>query len=460
MSAPPPLPIGSLADQLSVLQDRAYNFVRRYQGGLSDLEVCCRVSARAGYRFENDKAVNVPSNRAVDVWFRGFRDGQVALKRTTGLDESTWRRAVDSLEVAPWHPISKSPPAPASAFPEPLTYHPPFADRLSRGGELKELGDSLLANVWHESERHSGLKTIEGGAWYETAINVIARPTGSLGALSGVFRTAIGFNQLFTDHLNQVLAPQSLLAIALWGARVWRELPAQVMESPLEVGSHPVFLHPRALEKLIRRIGRQTFTWAGPQGTSIGAQIASEAFTLVDDPHMEGLTTSRGFDDTGRPTRRLSLVVKGKVADRFSRLDGGALFQSSAGNFWRRANGQKNPSGLLAPDFSSVYVGRGRATYRDLLHRFPRCVFVYDFEKVASTAPGSSAFEAVVGSSLLIQPGANSKVIRPGTVTLRGELFNGSTGTDGFLGSATLSRELDDTGTGILPYALGRLEVA
>ena len=324
------------------------------------------------------------------------------------------------------------PPAPSSAFPEPLTYHPPFADRLGRGGELKELGESLLANIWHESERHRGLETIAGGAWYATQLNVIARPNGSLGALSGVFRTAVSFNQLFTDHLNQVLAPQSLLAIALWGARVWRELPTAILQTPIPVGPHAVFLHPRALEKLIRLAGRKIFTWTEQKCTSIGAQVATEAFTLVDDPHMEGLTTSRGFDDTGRPTRRLSLVVKGKVADRFAREDGGSLFKSSAGNFWRR---EISPSteDRLGPDFSSVYVGRGRSTYRELLHRSPQCIFVYDFNEITTGNQGSgSAFEATVGSSLLIRPGAGSQIIKAGTVRLQGNLFNSPSQEDGF----------------------------
>ena len=264
-----------------------------------------------------------------------FKDGKVLTRHLSALDNASWMNTLGELAGDRNVVAGRRPGVPSASFPEPVTFHPPFADRLQRTGELEEVAESMLANIWHEAERTGRLKSVRGGAWYDTRLTAIARRGGSLSCITGSFQTEVIFNQLYRDRLCQVLAPQSLLAIALWGARVWRELPKQIAGGDLAGAEQVVFLRPRALEKLLRVVGGDCFVAGSESSIPIGFNVASSGFTLTDDPHMEGLTSSRAFDDSGLPTRRLSLAVKGRVTDRFARIGTRGFFQNVCGNQWR-----------------------------------------------------------------------------------------------------------------------------
>ena len=458
-SPPPPLPTGNLVDQLGALTERLQRFVATHHTSFDDLEAWSSVASRRGYRFVDQSCLEDAPNRAISVWLTGFRDGQILSRQVRALDEGSWRNALGEMTETSRGTAGRPPGVPSASFPEPVTFHPPFSDRLQRTGELRELAEAMLANIWHEAERTGHLDRVAGGAWYDTRLIALARRGGSLGSITGAFQTEVEFNGLFRDRLSQVLAPQSLLAIALWGARVWRELPHDVSDDKLNGRDRPVFLHPRALEKLIRAVGSEAFVPDGQGSVPIGFNIAGDAFTLTDDPHMEGLTTSRAFDDSGLPTRRLSLAVKGRITDRFARLGARGFFQSVCGNQWRSNAASPNGSDRLRSTFSSIYVGRGRSTYRELLNSGDDLLFVCDLEDVQHAGPpGRSTFTATLRSGVVIKDGRR-RLLRPASHTLSGTLFASPGNENAFLTNARLSRELDDTGTGILPYALSRADV-
>ena len=68
-------------------------------------------------------------------------------------------------------------------------------------------------------------------------------------------------------------------------------------------------IHPRALEDLLRVAGSRLFDPVTAKVIPNGVKVASEQLTLIDDPHLDGLRYSRGFDDAGVPTRRVPLIV-------------------------------------------------------------------------------------------------------------------------------------------------------
>ena len=133
---------------------------------------------------------------------------------------------------------------------------------------------------------------------------------------------------------------------------------------------------------------------------AIGFNIAGESFTLTDDPHMEGLTTSRASmtqaclhggshlqlraeSPTGSPTRRPWLFSK-------------RVWQSMA--FRPQLS---SPADSLRSTFSSIYVGRGRATYRELLNSGDDLLFVCDLDDVRHDGPvGLSSFTATLRSGV------------------------------------------------------------
>ena len=78
--------------------------------------------------------------------------------------------------------------------------------------------------------------------------------------------------------------------------------------------------------------------WAG----KLGQEVASEAFTLVDDGTLPGGFRSRELDDEGLPTRKTVLVDKG-VLKAFLYDDYWAKWEgvSSTGNAWRSGYGSR-----------------------------------------------------------------------------------------------------------------------
>ena len=187
-----------------------------------DLEAWASVSSREGYGFR-DQACKSESSAGAFRLADGLQRRKVLARHLSALDNASWMHALGELSggqsVATGHAQAYQ------ALPEPVTFHPPFADRLQRTGELKEVAESMLANIWHEAERTGGLKSVRG-AWYDTRLTAIARRGGSLSCITGSFQTEVIFNQLFKDRFCQVLAPVALGDCIR--ACVWRELPKQI----------------------------------------------------------------------------------------------------------------------------------------------------------------------------------------------------------------------------------------
>jgi len=82
---------------------------------------------------------------------------------------------------------------------------------------------------------------------------------------------------------------------------------------PLEVGRSTIVLDPLAAAALMHEISHLL---TPPLGKGLlGAKIGSEDLTLVDDPSMMGLPSSRLFDDEGVECRRRTLIESGAVVD-------------------------------------------------------------------------------------------------------------------------------------------------
>ncbi|HEU4743031.1 MAG TPA: TldD/PmbA family protein [Meiothermus sp.] len=95
--------------------------------------------------------------------------------------------------------------------------------------------------------------------------------------------------------------------------KVGRLLNAQ----PLKTGKYRAYFEPKAFGQLLAVMG--TFMLSAKQALEgksllagkIGQKVASELFTLVDDPTLPGGLASRPFDAEGTPARRTVLIEKG-----------------------------------------------------------------------------------------------------------------------------------------------------
>ena len=154
------------------------------------------------------------------------------------------------------------------------------------------------------------------------------------------------------------------------------------------IGQHhpnplPLVFHPRVMEKLLRSCGRDMLI-PESTGVRIGARVASEAVNIVDDPGLDGLITSRGFDDLGQRSHRLALVLKGKVVRYLSRVSVGG------GHHWRR------PDGHVGLGFSSLLMNRGEVGFHRLLADRPWQLLINKIGDIERQGPDGGRFVAPI----------------------------------------------------------------
>ncbi|MEM1607427.1 MAG: TldD/PmbA family protein [Candidatus Bathyarchaeia archaeon] len=85
---------------------------------------------------------------------------------------------------------------------------------------------------------------------------------------------------------------------------------------PGEPGRYMALLGPMVFADIVSQVGSLSSAFLVDAGQSflvdkIGSEVASEKFTLIDDPTLAGSFGARAFDDEGVPTRRNIIVEKG-----------------------------------------------------------------------------------------------------------------------------------------------------
>ena len=180
----------------------------------------------------------------------------------------------------------------------------------------------------------------------------------------------------------------------------------------------------------------------------------------LDDSGLDGLSSSRAFDDEGIPTRRTPVIVCGRLTQLLrSRAVANRTTGLPTGSAWRLQSEELGPH-ERAPEigFGSLLMERGDVSFHDLVASLPRAILVHevDFDMVD---PVTTAFSARVRWGLTLEGERGSRLLAPGAWRLRGRLLSLPGEPPGLLDEVELSRELYDTGSAILPYCLCKLEV-
>ena len=208
---------------------------------------------------------------------------------------------------------------------------------------------------------------------------------------------------------------------------------------------------------------------AGPRGEGSfndGERVASAEITLIEDSTLDGLMASRPFDDEGRPTRRNSVIVSGRAAQRL--VTRGQAGDAATGSAVRRpVAGQGPETASVVPAFGGLMMLRGDAELHDLVSTVDRAVLVYEIgpvETIAGPEGTIGRFRFDVRAGVTLERGRNSRLLAPGDWGFEGALVTptsalGQGRVGGLFHELVLSRELYDTGSGILPYCLTMLDV-
>ncbi len=130
---------------------------------------------------------------------------------------------------------------------------------------------------------------------------------------------------------------------------------------------------------------------------------------------------------------------------------------SHPGNWWRNDAGAERPN--LRRGFSSLLIERGEVSFHDLVGSARRTLLIQDIGE-PELLNDKGEFACPVRWALGLERGGDSRVVPPKALVLKGRLFGPSGRQAGLLTRAVLSRELYDTGSGILPYCLTQATVS
>lgn len=454
-----------IANELEELAHRVSRFPAGLARTVDDVEVWLMRTSHWGYRFEGKRLSPQLSLARDRIGFRVLKDGRMGQSSCTRVDETLWRACVERALAAT---LPAAPPTfvtPRTRKPGPLTFDPDLADALAAPRELHRVADAMSDNLWHESERIRPVQAFEGEVGYSLRRYVVGNRGGVAASLHGDLAAEVRIDRVHGDAFHVVHSPESFQPLALLGARTLRNMPTE-SAGPREVrlaGRVPVVLHPRAFEALLRRLLipmlTQTARRTGQLPFKDGDRVAHESLTLVDDAGMDGLASSRHFDDEGSPTRRNALVVRGRLAMVLESRAGETGLGGTASAYRQPAGGEDPQDATLRESAAGLLVERGDLGFHEMVAAEERAILVHELMGLHSADPVRTRFACGVGSGITLERGRESRLLAPGEWQIGGSVLSLPGGPAGFLADIVLSRELYDTGTAILPYCLTHLEV-
>jgi predicted Zn-dependent protease len=454
-----------IANELEELAHRVSRFPATLARTVDDVEVWVLRSSHWGHRLSGRRTRPELSLSRDRIAFRVLKDGLVGHASCTRVDETLWRACVERALGATLPGGPRSCPVPRTPQPGPLTFDPDLADALAAPRELARIADALTDNLWHEAERADRLRTLEGQVGYDLRRYVIGNKGGVAASLHGDLSAEVRLDRTHGDAYHVVHAPDSFQPLALLGARTLRNMPAE-LAAPRDLrlaGRVPVVLHPRAFEAILRRLVVPLFTQSarrtGLMPFRDGERVAHDSLTLVDDAGMDGLASSRHFDDEGMPTRRNALIVRGRVAMVLEPRNA-ETGQGGTASQYRRPQGLEDPQdAALHEAGASLLVERGDLGFHEMIAAEEKAVLVHELLGLHGADAPRTRFACGIGSGITLERGRESRRLAPGEWQVSGSVLSLPGGPAGFLSDVVLSRELYDTGTAILPYCLTHLEV-
>ena len=148
---------------------------------------------------------------------------------------------------------------------------------------------------------------------------------------------------------------------------------AKLSQNPkqVEVGDYAVILGPTVAAELMGHVANSTSAFNVEAGLSflagsLGKEVASEAFTLIDHGQIKNGLRSRSFDDEGVPTRMNPLIEKGVLKTYIHNSTTAAKHKAAlTGN-----------AGLLEPHLWNIEVKAGSSTLEEMIRETKRGIYV------------------------------------------------------------------------------------
>jgi len=136
-------------------------------------------------------------------------------------------------------------------------------------------------------------------------------------------------------------------------------------------GSYTALLGPMVFADLVNQVGIQSSAFMVDAGQSflidkLGSMVASDKFTLIDDPTLMGTYGMRAFDDEGVPTKRNIIVEKGILKTYLHNSTTAKKFGAET-----TAN-----AGLIMPTPWNLVVEPGEKSFEEMLSEIDEGIYV------------------------------------------------------------------------------------
>ena len=136
-------------------------------------------------------------------------------------------------------------------------------------------------------------------------------------------------------------------------------------------GRFTALLGPLVFADLASQVGSVSSAFQVEIGRSflvdkVGSEVASDKFTLLDDPTVAGSFGVKAFDDEGVPTRRNVIVDKGVLKSYLHN-------STTAKKFGVETTGN---AGLISPHPWNLVIGAGERSFEELLAEMDRGIYV------------------------------------------------------------------------------------
>lgn len=329
--------------------------------------------------------------------------GKVGVAGTTDLSnpDDVVARAFASAAEGESLALDLPPPAP---LPEVRTWDPEAVslDVAALAGLGRAVVDRLARTGWQVGagvERH-----IESLWFGNTAGQRYDQRGTAISASAEVTRVAGDDVLMAYDSIAQTGRPQDAQLEAIVRTIVTKiERAEKIVAAP--EGRLPVLFTPEGLAAVLMPLrqalsGKSVLQGISPLGDKLGESLFDKAFSMTDDPLLEGRVSSRRADDEGVASRPLPLIEKGRVCAFVYDLETAARAGTRS-----TGHGSRNTFGKPGISYSNLVIQPGDHDEASLLREVGDGLVVDELIGVGQGNVSSGAFSHPVALAYRVEKG-------------------------------------------------------
>ena len=317
-------------------------------------------------RFEANQLTSIDTRELTGVALRIIKDGRVGFSATTDLSDLD-ALVQTAVETAPFGAEAHFQFPEAQSAPAVPVYDAAVGDLpLDR---MVRLGQQTVDGIRAFSNEVLVSGSVSRSSQTVTLMN--SRGGYTQYAKSGF---GIGFEGSVVRGTDMLFVFDSLSACRPIGdsspvvASIIRQLEYAKHTAVTETKSMPVIFMPTAVASvvlppiLVALNGKTVVQGTSPLADKLGQQVASAAFSVVNDPTLPFVPGSRPSDDEGVASKRVPLIDKGVAANFLYDLQ-----TAGQANAESTGSGERGLSSLPSPSASVLVVSEGQSSFEQML---------------------------------------------------------------------------------------------